>query len=277
MTTSNNMKLNKIKPIFSNSKKQNDTAIEESFSDSSDNDFLQIVKKLYANQGISEFSDNEISKWLIASDLDVKKAIESINETLSWRKTIQIQSIIHHDYSDMSELGKIVLKGKSLDGSLLLWWIGNKNQWSNSKDREIKYFIHLIEKSRKEDSSLSKLTLVYDLNGTKSEKSDINLIFSLLEILGKHFPESLSRIFIFPKSSFTSMFMKMSPVNLKPEILSRITVSSGPETLFTCISTDNILTKYGGNLSLPALTETTPALPIKPIIEQIWVAPDDLL
>lgn len=269
------MKFNKIKPIFT----QKDKSIEDSFSDAADNDFVEIAKKTFRNDGISEYSDNEISKWLIASDLDVNKALEGIKETLLWRKTIQMNSILHHDFSDMSESNKIILKGKSMDGSLLLWWIGNKKALSGSnansgRDRELKYFVHLIELTRKE-GIYGKLTLIFDLNGIKSEKSEIDFIFSLISILVKHFPETISRIFVFPKSAFTNMLLKVAAVNLKSEISARITLASGHDIIFGSISADNILNRYGGRLDSMANDESMPVT-VNPIIEEIWAAPDDI-
>jgi hypothetical protein len=268
------MKLNKIKPIFGKKYK----SIEELYSESADRDFIEAAKSTFAKDDISDYSDNEISKWLIASDLDVDKALDNIKETLIWRKTIKIQSILHHDYSDMLELNKIVLQGKSMDGSLLLWWMA-KSSWSSTfsgRDRELQYFIYLLEKSRKAESRKEgmRMTLVFDISGVKSEKSEIDYIFSLISITGKHFPETISRIFIFPKSAFTSMIIKIASGNLQSELSSRITLSSGPEILFGSINPDNILTKYGGKLAL-VNDEAAPTAPVKPIIEEIWAAPPD--
>lgn len=267
------MKFNKIKPLFT--QKEKDRSIEESYSDSTDRDFIDIAKKTFHKDGISEYSDNEISKWLIASDLDVNRALEGIKETLIWRKTIQIQSILHHDYSDMLD---IMLKGKCMDGSLILWWMAKSSLSSNlsRRDRELHYVIHLVEKTRREESPNQdiRITLVFDINGIKSEKSEIDYIFNLVSIIGKHFPETISRVFIFPKSAYISMMIKIALLNLPLELSSRITISSGPEILFGTINADNIFTKYGGKLAL-VNDEPAQTVAVKPIIEVIWAAPPD--
>ena len=288
------MRFNKISPMFSNK----DKYAEDSFSEPNDQqqDFTDIAKKVFSTAGIIEYSDDEINKWLISADFNAEKAMESLKETLEWRNSFQLNAVLHHDYSDIDSHNSLFFKGKALDESKLLWWIGSRHiSHSNpiSKEREIKYLIKTFEKGRKQKSFNDRFSLVIDLYGVKSEKSDINFIFNMVSLLGKHYPETISKIYVFPKSSFNVMFLKMACYNLRPEINTRINISPGPEIMFGSISPDNILRKYGGKLSDDNICDThtindaTDHVPkdmnasldkvtknvIK--IEQIWIAPDD--
>ena len=93
-----------------------------------------------------------------------------------------------------------------------------------------------------------KMSIVFDRTGMKLDKSDLNFAMGILPIFQKHYPEKMSRVYIFPKNTILSMLFKMFSMALKPVTIQRIVLKGGPECLMEGIGSDNILERYGGSL-----------------------------
>jgi hypothetical protein len=85
----------------------------------------------------------------------------------------------------------------------------------------------------------------------KADKADLAFAKHILPIFQKHYPEKVSRVYIFPKNTFLSMVFKVFSMLLRPETIKRIVLRSGPECLVEGLSRENILKRFGGTLESP--------------------------
>ena len=139
-----------------------------------------------------------------------------------------------------------------------------------------------------------KMTVIFDRNGMKLDKSDLNFVMTLVPIFLKNYPESLSKSVFVPKNPMITMLFKMFCASLNPKTAQKMQLRNGPECLLEIIDRFNILERFGGTLKDPfdhssshngQMDETKEGKDVnsesneehKVIIEELWVAPPDIL
>ncbi|KAI8906438.1 hypothetical protein EDD86DRAFT_173752, partial [Gorgonomyces haynaldii] len=187
--------------------------------------FVSTAKTLFAQDNVSVYSDAEIAKWLIGKKGHRGKALEALAETLNWRRDQKIDQIALLDFSDLQQSGKLQFCGRALDGSAVLVWTGSRHVQPKTQpdwDRELKFLIHTLEKARN------------------------------VPLLQKHYPERLSRMYIFPSNAvLTMMFNMTAKMLIDPQTLQKIHLKESGAILAEWISSDNYFERYGGTLPDP--------------------------
>ncbi|KAI8901940.1 CRAL-TRIO domain-containing protein [Globomyces pollinis-pini] len=213
------------------------------------NNFVVTARELYRQDGIDAFQDHEIAKWLLGKGGHRGKGLEALSETLSWRQSYKVDQILTEDFTVFEKSGKLQWYGVAVDGSVVACWNGSRHvapKTQQERDLEMRYIVYFIEKGRKDGILKDKLTIVFDRNGMKTDKSDGQLASYIIPVLQKHYPERLSKMYLFPTNTIFWMAWNMSSYFLDPVTIPKINLKDSPVSLVEWIKRENYFKKYGG-------------------------------
>ncbi len=92
---------------------------------------------------------------------------------------------------------------------------------------EVKFIAFTLETGFAQNIISDKITFVIDRTGMNTEKTDAKFAAHLIPILQKHYPELLSRMYIFPTNTLFNMMWKMSFMFLDPVTANKIHLVQG--------------------------------------------------
>jgi hypothetical protein len=156
--------------------------------------------------------------------------------------------------------GKIQFFGTAVDNSSILVLTGTRHEIPKNQaeiEKEIRFIIYTMERGRKEGYFLltstlkDKVTVIFDRMGMKTDKSDAKIISQVIPILQKHYPERLSRLYLFPTSSIFWMAWNMSKFFLDPVTIPKLFLKESPVALAEWVDRAQYFTKYGGSAQDP--------------------------
>ncbi|KAJ3109002.1 hypothetical protein HDU96_007360 [Phlyctochytrium bullatum] len=226
--------------------------------------FLTTVRELYKEDNVDAFSDLELLKYLSLNKGHVGKAMSSLAETLSWRKSYGLDTDpafgdSSTEFDDLEASGKAQFFGKAKDGTPVC--IINLSRHKAPKDnaareKEIRYIFYVMEKARREGILMDKMTVVVDRG--QSGQADSAIIKAAVPLLQKHYPERLARMVIFPTNTWFWMFWKVAKVFIDPSTVTKVAtiflsfstlkieLKDGPSALEPYINSDQLFERYGG-------------------------------
>ncbi|KAJ3321821.1 hypothetical protein HDV06_003823 [Boothiomyces sp. JEL0866] len=213
--------------------------------------FIMTAKELYREDGIGSLTDSEIGKWLLGSGGHRGKGLAALSETLVllWRKEFNVDTILTEDFIAAEKSGRLQYFGNALDGSCIIVWNGSKYvgpKTESEREKEMRYIVYFIESGRKKGILTDKLTIIFDKTGMRADKEDIKLASYIIPILQKHYPERLSRMYLFPTNTIFWMGWKMITYFLSPATVPKIILKDSPAALYEWISRENYFKRYGG-------------------------------
>ncbi|KAI8929277.1 CRAL-TRIO domain-containing protein [Entophlyctis helioformis] len=213
--------------------------------------FVLTSKMLLTEDGISELSDAEIAKWLFAKGGHRGKAMAALSESLAWRKNFNIAKLFANadEFKDLEASGKLQFFGRAVDKSAILVWTGSRHvppKTEQDTDRDIRFVVYMLERARRQGQFPDKVTVIIDRSGMRTDKSDIKVASTLIPILQNHFPERLSRMYIFPTNTLFWMAWKMASMYMDKATIPKIFIKDSPAALSEWIARENMFTRYGG-------------------------------
>jgi hypothetical protein len=217
---------------------------------------------LYAEDDISALSDNEIIKFLVSRDMHLGRALEALAETLSWRKTYGTNRIMQEDFMHHEKSGKVSLFGKAMDNSVGMVLQANRFEALQTPadiDQNVRFIIYSLEKGRREGYINDKVTVIIDINGKKVGKQEIKLASQLVPLLQKHYPETLSRLYLFPTNTLFNMTYQMSSYLISKETIPKIKLCQNAASLAEFFNRDQYYEQFGGLAPDPIFAIATPA------------------
>ncbi|KAJ3091819.1 hypothetical protein HK102_013343 [Quaeritorhiza haematococci] len=116
---------------------------------------------------------------------------------------------------------------------------------STGKEVLLSYIVSVIESARRDRVLKDKMTVVIDRGDTK--EPPLNIVRFLITAFQKHYPDRLSKLYIFPTFSSGSFLLWGAAKGfLDPETLDKIHLREGFEFLHECIDREELLQCYGG-------------------------------
>lgn len=88
-------------------------------------------------------------------------------------------------------------------------------------ESELKFLIYMLEQAKKNGRVKDKVTVIFDKTGMKT---DIKLLSYIVPIFQHHYPETLSRAYVFPTNSIFCVFWGMAGMVFDPATITKVIV-----------------------------------------------------
>jgi hypothetical protein len=183
--------------------------------------------------------------------------------------------------------------GKAMDKSSILIYNSHRLGDIPDVDKEMRFIIYMIEKGRKlhyeKREDAFKITVIFDRrNVAKLKNQMVKLATKLTPILQAHYPETLSRMYIFPTDPMFTVVYKMCLLYVDKETSKKIHYCKTPAPLREWMENDQIYDRYGGQakdafdevgkhtqeMDKTEVLKSAAYSPVSAIeVEQIWEAP----
>ncbi|KAL2919173.1 hypothetical protein HK105_201448 [Polyrhizophydium stewartii] len=167
----------------------------------------------------------------------------------TWRQNLRVPTLLAESFSDLDSTGKLQFWGTALDRSPVLVWTGSRHAPTRTDadmDREMRYILYTLERARHSGLLKDKVTVIVDRHGMRTDKADVRLATTLAPVLQNHYPERLSRMYIFPTNTLFWMLWKVASLSLDPATIPKIHIRESPGPLAEWVSRENLFVRYGG-------------------------------
>ncbi|KAH6590446.1 hypothetical protein BASA50_009421 [Batrachochytrium salamandrivorans] len=204
---------------------------------------------LFESDNIKSLTDGGIAKFLYSKGGHRGKAMAALSESLAWRMTFQMTTLLEESFTDLEESGKLQFWGSAMDGSAILIWTGSRHVLPRTEqdlEREVRFLIYTIERAISNGRLADRITLIVDRQGMRTDKADLKIISRLVPILQNHYPDRLSRMYIFPTNTLFRVMWTMTSGYLDPATASKIRIRESPAPLAEWVTRDNLFVRYGG-------------------------------
>jgi CRAL/TRIO domain len=154
------------------------------------------------------------------------------------------------DFTLQEQTGKLRFFGKAIDQSDILIFTAQRQEEIKSNDEitnNLRFIIYTIEKGRKENG-IDKITLLMDMNKARYSKNEVKLASNLIPILQKHYPDTLSRCYLFPTNGIFWMTYSASKYFLDKNTITKIRLKESAAPLNEWISRDQFYFRFGGSV-----------------------------
>ncbi|KAM0053071.1 putative CRAL-TRIO lipid binding domain, GOLD domain, CRAL/TRIO domain, CRAL/TRIO domain superfamily [Helianthus debilis subsp. tardiflorus] len=247
------------------------TLIQDSLTNTKDFAFLQ-----KQNEPISELSiwgipilkddrtDVVLLKFLRARDFKVKDSFTMLKDTLQWRETFDIESLLEQDFGD--DLEKVVFNhGFDKEGHPICYNVygefQNKDLYEKTfSDNEkrlrfLRWRIQFLERSiRKLDFRSGGVNTIFQVNDLKNApgpaKRELRVATQqALQLLQDNYPEFVAKqVFINAPWWYLAFYTMISPFMTQRTKSKFVFASTArtPETLFKYVSPEHVPIQYGG-------------------------------
>ncbi|KAJ0949323.1 putative CRAL-TRIO lipid binding domain, GOLD domain, CRAL/TRIO domain, CRAL/TRIO domain superfamily [Helianthus annuus] len=247
------------------------TLIQDSLTNTKDFAFLQ-----KQNEPISELSiwgipilqddrtDVVLLKFLRARDFKVKDSFTMLKDTLQWRETFDIESLLEQDFGD--DLEKVVFNhGFDKEGHPICYNVygefQNKDLYEKTfsddekRLRFLRWRIQFLERSiRKLDFRSGGVNTIFQVNDLKNApgpaKRELRVATQqALQLLQDNYPEFVAKqVFINAPWWYLAFYTMISPFMTQRTKSKFVFASTArtPETLFKYVSPEHVPIQYGG-------------------------------
>lgn len=259
--------------------------------DAESQSFVSTARALYDIDGISTFTDSQILKFREAKKGHNGRSLEAIAKTLTWRRESLIDEILDEDFLQLESSGKLQVFGAALDGSIVFIWQGSRHTAPKSpidNEKELRYIIYMLEKAVRSGALVDKLTIIFDRTGMRLDTQDFKLASYIVPVLQSHYPERLSKMFIFPTNNMIRLLWNGSAnMMMDTATIPKIHLAETSFSIGAHIESSNYFSKYGGTggdpydkkteaqLALNAVIKKTASLDRSRVdVELIWERPE---
>ncbi|KAK9068581.1 hypothetical protein SSX86_012696 [Deinandra increscens subsp. villosa] len=247
------------------------TLIQESITNNKDFTFLQNPEKPISDISIwgipilkDERTDVLLLKFLQARDFKVKDSFTMFKDTLQWRKTFEIDSLIDENLG--VDLEKVVFNhGFDKEGHPVCYNVygefQNKELYQemfSDGEKRLKFLrwrIQFLERSiRKLDFRSGGVNCIFQINDLKNSpgpaKRELRVATSqALQLLQDNYPEFVAKqVFINAPWWYSTFYTMISPFmtqRTKSKFVFASTAKT-PETLFKYVNPEHVPIQYGG-------------------------------
>ncbi|KAJ3073571.1 hypothetical protein HDU98_001238 [Podochytrium sp. JEL0797] len=233
--------LNLTELAFSDAKVEELRSVEQKY--------LATARELYKSEKVDCLSTHELLQFLKSQKHHAGKALGALSDHLGWRESFKVHTILSEDFSELDQTGAAQFVGHTRTGVPILILNNSRHRTPKdaaSRDRMIRYAIHLIERARSEGILTDKLVILLDRFNTTSSQMDTWTLKTLIPIFQKNYPEMLQRLIIFPNTTLFWMAWKMIKGAVDSSTLKKIEIRDNPETLIGIIDRDQLFERYGG-------------------------------
>ncbi|KAK9058643.1 hypothetical protein SSX86_023485 [Deinandra increscens subsp. villosa] len=209
-------------------------------------------------------TDVVLLKFLRARDFKVKDSFTMLKDTLQWRKTFGIDSLVEEDFGD--DLEKVVFNhGFDKEGHPICYNVygefQNKDLYQKTfsdDEKRLKFLrwrIQFLERSiRKLDFRSGGVNTIFQINDLKNApgpgKRELRLATGqALQLLQDNYPEFVAKqVFINAPWWYLAFYTMISPFMTQRTKSKFVFASTArtPETLFKYVSPEHVPIQYGG-------------------------------
>ncbi|KAH6565015.1 hypothetical protein BASA62_007574 [Batrachochytrium salamandrivorans] len=127
--------------------------------------FIMTCRVLFESDNIKSLTDGGIAKFLYSKGGHRGKAMAALSESLAWRMTFQMTTLLEESFTDLEESGKLQFWGSAMDGSAILIWTGSRHVLPRTEqdlEREVRFLIYTIERAISNGRLADRITLIVD-------------------------------------------------------------------------------------------------------------------
>lgn len=197
---------------------------------------------------------NNVTRFLIARDFKVSKALEMWKKWYNWRITYRA------DYIQESEIANELKSGKAF------WYGCNKEKHpcliiktrrhfpgATTKEQTLRFGIHTIEQGVKkmEELGVARMCVIWDREGFSAkknfDKSMLGIMKQLMGILQDFYAERLDTVYVLKPNWFFKMIYGAMKPFLSEKTKNKMKLIDNPQKdLLKYFDSENLLKEYGG-------------------------------
>ncbi|KAJ3215759.1 hypothetical protein HK099_006212 [Clydaea vesicula] len=232
-------------------------------------EFIQLARSELKNiNTIKIFSDLQIVKFYIGHKYQSEVALRELGQTLLWWELYGTAEVVNEDFFDLYSTKKLYHAGFAKDGTPIVIF-KSSNHIQGDYPRNVRFIVWFVEKMRERGLS-DKVTLIVDRFDMTAKNTDDNILPQIAAVFQPHYPETLGRLFVAPKSFVLSVIWPVVKLFLDPVTASKVNMLSEKnyqEKLKEFIDEDQLLERYGGKLKDPTESEEYLEFLQKPYLE----------
>ncbi|KAJ3245914.1 hypothetical protein HDU78_008250 [Chytriomyces hyalinus] len=246
--------------------------------------FVQLVRnRLKAHPCLASMSDLDLKRFHSANKGHSNHALKHVQAALDWRNTVNYNSILNEDFSDLEATGKLTIECTDGQQNAVMIWQQSRHTPSPSSpsvpsvagsapntapstpklshreskeaaqaaiDRNLRFFLYTILRAYETHRlrSDNKLVVIIDRIGMTPANYDQPLGKAIIACM-QYFPEQFEAYYVFPKNAVLMVAWKVTRVFLDPVTVARIKLLGEGEvkaTLGAIIPQNELLVRYGG-------------------------------
>lgn len=196
---------------------------------------------------------NNVTRFLIARDFKVPKALEMWKKWYDWRITYRADAIDENEIATSLKSGKAFWYGHNqAKHPCLIVKTRRHFPKESSIDETIRFGVYSIEQGiqKMKDLGTSKICVIWDREGFDQKKnfdsSIITIMKQLLGILQDFYAERLDVVYILKPNWFFKMVFGMVKPFLSEKTKNKLKLVNKNEELLNYFEPQNLLKEYGG-------------------------------
>ena len=196
---------------------------------------------------------NNTTRFLIAREYKVPKAMEMWKKWYEWRTTYKVDSIKESEIAKELKTGKAFWFGHNkLKHPCLIIKIRRHIPGVSSVEDIIRFGVYILEEGIKkmQETGTSKICVIWDREGFSPkknfDKSMLTVMKQLMGILQDFYAERLEVTYILKPNWFFKMIVGMMKPFMSDKTKKKIKVVNNTKELLDYFEPENLLKEYGG-------------------------------
>lgn len=196
---------------------------------------------------------DNVTRFLIARDFKVPKALEMWKKWYNWRITYRADSIKEEEIEGNLKSGKAYWQGHDKNKHPCLV-IKTRRHFpgQGTVEDNIRFGVHTIEQGveKMQQNGVSKMCVIWDREGfdpkKNFDKSMLTVMKQLVGILQDFYAERLDTVYILRPNWFFKMIVGMIKPFLSDKTKKKLKLISNPKELLNYFDSDQLGREYGG-------------------------------
>lgn len=191
-------------------------------------------------------NDVWLTKFLENNDLDMKKSLDQLWETCTWRKTANINELCEDNIRlDYIEAGIMFARGKDLDGKTVFIYRSRLyTRGSRNLDEMKRVFLYWLERCIREAND-DYITFMFELTDAGLSNVDMDLTKYIITTLKSYYPYSLNYILVYDLPWILNATFQIIKRLLPAKAVDRLR-NINNKSIRDYIDDDNMLVPWGG-------------------------------
>lgn len=191
-------------------------------------------------------NDVWLTKFLENNDLDMKKSLEQLWETCTWRKTANINELCEDNIRlDYVHEGIMFARGKDLDGKTVFIYRSRLyTRGSRNLDEMKRVFLYWLERCIREAND-DYITFMFELTDAGLSNVDMDFTKYIITTLKSYYPYSLNYILVYDLPWILNATFQIIKRLLPAKAVDRLR-NINNKNIREYIDEDNMLAPWGG-------------------------------
>jgi len=196
---------------------------------------------------------DNVTRFLIARDFKVPKALEMWKKWYNWRITYRADAIQESEIENELKSGKAFWYGRNkLNHPCLIVKTRRHFPSESSVDQTIRFGVYTIEKgvNLMKEVGTSQVCVIWDREGFDQkknfDKSILTVMKQLVGILQDFYAERLEQVYILKPNWFFKMIFGLIKPFLSDKTKNKVKLINKNEELLNYFEPENLLQEYGG-------------------------------